>query len=192
MDSNSEGSVTSWIHALRNESDIAAQELWNRYFARIVAIASARLGHLARDRTGEDVALSAMKSVMLGIRGDHFPDLTDRNGLWPLLLTITARKVIDEQRRQLAGNKTPDREEYASKLEAYIGSSPTPEFIREVADELEVRLASLGDSTLITIVQLKLQGYTNEEIARSLGCTTRTVIRKLNRIRDEWSNSRNA
>ncbi len=42
------------------------------------------------------------------------------------------------------------------------------------------------DSTLRTIVELKLQGYANEEIAESVGCATRTIIRKLNRVRDEW------
>ena len=31
-----------------------------------------------------------------------------------------------------------------------------------------------------------MEGYTNEEIARELGCVTRSVERKLNVIRKAW------
>jgi DNA-directed RNA polymerase specialized sigma24 family protein len=32
-----------------------------------------------------------------------------------------------------------------------------------------------------------MEGFTNEEIAVKLGCTTRTVERKLDRIRQRWA-----
>jgi hypothetical protein len=32
-----------------------------------------------------------------------------------------------------------------------------------------------------------MEGYTNEEVASSLGCALRSVERKLERIRDLWS-----
>ena len=34
-----------------------------------------------------------------------------------------------------------------------------------------------------------MDGYTNEEIATKLECTTRTVERKLERIRQVWTDS---
>ncbi|MCO8121442.1 sigma-70 family RNA polymerase sigma factor [Stieleria sp. TO1_6] len=47
-------------------------------------------------------------------------------------------------------------------------------------------LEQLSEATLRGIVSLKLQGFTNEEIAEKLGCATRTVERKLNLIRRLW------
>jgi DNA-directed RNA polymerase specialized sigma24 family protein len=48
-------------------------------------------------------------------------------------------------------------------------------------------LDALADDTLKQIATLKLEGYTNEEIAGRLGCVPRTVERKLERIREKWS-----
>jgi DNA-directed RNA polymerase specialized sigma24 family protein len=37
------------------------------------------------------------------------------------------------------------------------------------------------------VASWKLEGYTDEEIAARLGCVTRTVERKLARIRSIWA-----
>lgn len=186
-DASAAGSVTHWIEGLRAGDSLAAQNLWSRYFARLAPLAQARLARLARDRTGEDIALSALKSVMIGIRENRFPDLADGEGLWPLLVTITARKAISEQRRQLAERRRPDRECRFDDVQEYLGTEPTPEFAVEVADELERLAEGLGDTDLKRIVELKLGGSTNDEIADELGCTSRTITRKLSRIREEWA-----
>ena len=185
-DSQGSGSVSHWLDGLRAGDGIAAQELWNRYFSRLVIVAQSRLSKLARDASGEDVALSALKSVMIGVRDNRFPELADRSSLWPLLVTITARKAISEQRRQLAQKRRPALECRFDDVKDFIGVEPTPEFSVEVADELEHLVLALGDSTLRQIVELKLAGCSNEEIAGELGCSNRTVIRKLNLIRKEW------
>lgn len=183
----SSSSVSHWLRGLRDGESVAAQNLWNRYFAQLVPIARGRLARLARDRDGEDVALSAMKSVMLGIRENRFPELSDREGLWPLLVTITARKAISEQRRQLAASRSPDREVSYDDVADYLGEEPSPEFASELADELERMTSALGDDDLQRLVELKLGGWSNDEIAADLGCTTRTVTRKLTRVRQEWA-----
>jgi DNA-directed RNA polymerase specialized sigma24 family protein len=71
-------------------------------------------------------------------------------------------------------------------LQEYVGEEPSPEFALEVADELERLVLQFDDPTLRTITQRKLEGFTNDEIAKGLRCSPRTVIRKLNRIRQEW------
>jgi len=43
----------------------------------------------------EDVALSAFKSFCLGAQNGRFPQLMDRDSLWPLLVAITANKSVD-------------------------------------------------------------------------------------------------
>ena len=47
-------------------------------------------------------------------------------------------------------------------------------------------LDCLGDELLKTIALSKMQGHSNEQIAKTLDCTTRTVERKLVRIRERW------
>lgn len=185
-ESDSHGSVSHWVDGLRAGDSVAAQELWNRYFSRLVSVAQSRLSKLSREASGEDIALSALKSVMIGVRENRFPDLSDRHSLWPLLVTITARKAVSEQRRQLAQRRSRAVECRLEDVRDYIGIEPLPEFAVEVADELERLVRDLGDSTLRQIVERKLACCTNEEIADELGCSTRTVIRKLNRIRQEW------
>ena len=182
----STGSVSHWLDGLRDGDANAAQELWDRYFARLTAVAQKRLQNISAERSGEDVALSAMKSVMIGIRENRFPDLADRSNLWPLLVTITARKSVSEQRRQLAQKRSKARECRLEDLRDYIGVEPSPEFEVEVSDELERLVVSLSDPTLRTIVERRLAGYSVDEIAADLGCSSRTIIRKLNRVRQEW------
>ncbi len=186
MEPENRGSVSHWLEGLREGNSVAAQELWNRYFARLATIAQARLASLSRDQSGEDVALSALKSVMIGVRDNRYPELADRNSLWPLLVTITARKSITEQRRQLARKRSRAAECRFEDLQDYIGVEPSPEFAVEVADELERLVLRLDDPSLRRIVEMKLAGFSHEEIAEECGCSTRTVIRKLKLIRKEW------
>jgi DNA-directed RNA polymerase specialized sigma24 family protein len=178
--------VSHWLDGLRKGDSLAAQELWNRYFARLVWVAQDRLSSLSREASGEDVALSALKSVMIGVRENRFPNLADRDSLWPLLVTIAARKSVSEQRRQLAQKRSRANECRLEDIRDYVGVEPSPEFAVEVADELERLVRLLGDRTLRDIVERKLAGSSNEEIAETLDCSVRTVIRKLNRIRQEW------
>lgn len=180
------GSVTGWLDRLKGGDEAAAQELWNRYFAQLVALARHRLRGLDREAHEEDIALSVLKSAMLGVQKNRFPDLNDRTGLWPLLVTITARKVINEIKRQRSQKRDRAAEAPFADMSFLVGTDPTPEFALQIAEEIEKLVRALGDETLRTIVGFKLEGYNNEEIAFKLDVSTRTVVRKLHRIRQEW------
>ena len=66
------------------------------------------------------------------------------------------------------------------------GSDPSPDFALRLAEAIPTLVHALGDPMLQTIAQRKLEGYTNEDIAKELNVSTRTVVRKLARIRQEW------
>jgi DNA-directed RNA polymerase specialized sigma24 family protein len=66
------------------------------------------------------------------------------------------------------------------------GPEATPEFAVMVAEECRRRLDGLRE-TLRPVALLKMEGYTNEEIANRLGCGLRTVVRKLELIRKTWT-----
>src|SRR5438876_10303530 len=90
----SEGSVTGWLGQLRSGDPAAAQQLWQRYFQRLVQLARQRLhGSPRRIADEEDVALSAFDSFCRDVQHDRWPQLLDRDNLWRLLVVITARKA---------------------------------------------------------------------------------------------------
>ena len=128
----------------------------------------------------------------------RLPQLSDRDNLWNLLVTITARKALDQaerQRRQKRGGGRLRNEADlvggrsgfpAMGFEQVAGDEPTPEFTALVVEENRTRLEALEDDALCRIATWKLEGYTNEEIAARLGCALRTVANKLKLIRLKW------
>ena len=172
--------------------------LWERYFTRLARLAQVRLRAVARGPAdGEDVALSVFDSFFQGVAAGRFPELGNRDDLWRLLVTITARKAHNQRRNEgrqkrgggrvvgeaaLAG-ADPDGDDFLAQV---VGDEPTPEFAAMVADEYRRLFGSLADESLRVVALLKLEGHSNEEIARSLDCGLRTVERKLEVIRKRW------
>jgi RNA polymerase sigma factor (sigma-70 family) len=190
MDSG--GSVTTWIGLLQAGEDQAAQRLWERYFPRLIELARARLQGVSRQVSDEeDVALSAFHCFFQAVARKQIPQLSNRDDLWRTLVLITAGKAVDERRRQQSqkrgGSRCTDGRPDGQALEEIIGCEPDPAFAAQIADEFQVLLARLADDRLREIALLKLEGYTNEEIAQRLNCNPRSVTRRLTVIRRVWS-----
>jgi DNA-directed RNA polymerase specialized sigma24 family protein len=187
-------SVTQWISALKQGDQSAVDGLWEAYFRRLVSLARARLRDVPRRIADEeDVALGAFDSFCRGARTGRFPRLDDRNDLWQILVVITVRKAFDlrkyEGRASRGGGRVQSLSELPpERLEAIGGDEPTPELAAQVAEECRRLMEQLGDPTLQSVATCKLEGYTNDEIAARLGCVTKTVERKLARIRGMWAN----
>jgi DNA-directed RNA polymerase specialized sigma24 family protein len=189
----SAGSITHWIGQLKAGDPAAAQKLWEGYFQRMVELARQKLqGAPRRAADEEDVALSAFHSFCRGAGGGRFPQLCDRDGLWPLLLAITAHKAIDllrRERRLKRGGPPPEAAAPAgpeAELAQVVGREPSPEFALQVAEECRRLLDRLGDEQLRSVALWRMEGYSVEEIAARLGCVPRTVERKLRLIRRLW------
>src|SRR5262249_19192666 len=140
----------------------------------------------------EDVALNAFDSFCRGARAGRFPRLDDRNDLWQILVVITLRKAFDlrkyEGRQSRGMGRVRSLDELTPEgLEAIGGDEPTPELAAQLAEQCRWLMDELGDPTLQRVATWKLEGYTNEEIAARLGCVTKTVERKLARIRSKWA-----
>jgi DNA-directed RNA polymerase specialized sigma24 family protein len=144
----------------------------------------------------EDVALSAFDSLCRGAARGNFTRLNNRHDLWPLLLTITAQKSVDrmrwERRQRRGGGKVlrdcelPQIDQVKS-LDEVIGKAPTPEFLSLMNEQCSRLQAQLPNDTLREIVCWKLEGHTNEDIAKFLDVSLTTVGRKLRLIRLVWS-----
>src|SRR5262249_57667939 len=102
-----EGSVSRLLDGLKAGDDAAVRSLWERYCDQLVRLARQKLRHTGRRVADEeDVALSAFHSLCLGARRGPLPALADRDGLWGLLIFITAHKAADwvaHERRKKRG-----------------------------------------------------------------------------------------
>ncbi len=184
---SSEGSVSRWLVGLKAGDAAAAQQLWERYFRRLVGLARLKLqGAPRRAANEEDVALSAFASFCQGVERGRFPQLDDRDNLWRLLVVLTARKAWRLLRREGQQKRGGGADFGEAELDGIVGPEPTPEFAAEVADEYRRLLAALADAELESVALWKMEGYTNAEIAGRLGCAPRTVERKLQVIRAVW------
>ena len=197
---SSDGSVTHWLAELKNGDSAAAQRLWERYFPKLILLAQQHIRSRGVPRAmadEEDVALSAIDSFCRAARNGRFPDLADRDGLWRLLLRMTTRKVVDlarhetrERRGGARGRSEPAQNLAESApgergLDGLIGDEPTPEFAAMMADQCR-RLLELLEPDLQLLATAKMEGYSNQEIAGQLGCSVRTVERRLYLIRRKW------
>lgn len=180
-----ENSVTFWIQAVRAGDSTAAQELWNRYFDKLMRLARARMNHLPKATYDEeDAAISTFQVLYRQLQNGSYPELSDRDELWQLMLTVMARKI----------NR---RAEYESAAKRSSNGLPATPFDSaavidttavEVADECGALLTKLADPNLEQVALWKLDGFTNDEIAQKLNKTRRTVQRMLNLIREIWTN----
>jgi len=192
--------VTQWIAGLKAGDEAAVADLWNRYFERLVHLARQKLGTTPRRVADEeDVALSVFRCLCAGAQHGRLAEMTDRSDLWRVLVTMTMRKAIDQQRR-LAGKKRGaghvrgesvfDRrsgDEGTPGIQRFSDDLPTPLMLTLIEEEGRRLLDALEDPTLRQVALWKLESYTNDEIADKLQLTTRSVERKLHRIREIWS-----
>ncbi len=191
--------VSNWVLHLAHGDENAAHEIWNEYFGKLVKLARRKLdGMPLRDIDEEDVALSAMNSFYAGMVKKQFDNLKNREDLWKLLVTITARKATAKRRRHYAqkrggggirGESVFGQESGLARdgIGNVLGNEPSPELALGVAENCQALLDKLGDEMLRQIALMTLEGFHTTEIAVKLGCVRRTVERKLERIREIWS-----
>ncbi len=192
------GSVSHWIQLLKNGDRASAQPLWERYHKRIIGLARTVLQQSShRHADEEDVAQEAFNSFFRALEKGRYPQLSDRDDLWRLLVIITKRKSIDQIRKTRRYGATREAAQPVSILEQtdaqfeadfeqLVADEPTPDLAVQLVEEYDRLLASLDDAKLQRIALWKLESLNNDQIAQKVGCSRRTVIRKLETIRLIW------
>ncbi len=196
----SDESVTRWVHGVKAGNDADIERLWNRYFSRLVGLASSKLpGHCRRTFDEEDVALSAFQSFCDRAGHGQFPLLNGRDELWRLLATLTVRKAAimmrHQTRQKRGGGRVLGESAFGVQggvpatgegMAEILSREPSPDEAARFADAFEHLIDKLEDPMLKIIVLRKLKGHSADEIAAALGTSTRTVDRKLRLIRAVW------
>jgi DNA-directed RNA polymerase specialized sigma24 family protein len=195
---SSSGSVTELISRVKGGDGKAAQKLCELCLGELLGLVRKKYpvptSGIADE---EDVALSALASFFVGAEHGRFPELRDREDLWNLLVVITKRKAFrllkseGRQKRDRGGQQSVGHDLSPSpNLEAALANAtdpkPTPEVQLLLEEGYERLLRALGDPQLRSIAIWKLEGYTEKELAAMLGCTERTIQRKLQLIRAIW------
>jgi DNA-directed RNA polymerase specialized sigma24 family protein len=192
-----EGSVTLLIRSLKAGDERAASSLWSRCFGGLVRLARGRLRGAPRTVSDEeDIALSAFHCLWQGVTADRFPRLFNRGHLWRLLASIAAKKAADQRRhdrrKKRGGGRTIcavdlGRDDSGSDVLAWVApSEPSSDAAAVLDEDCRRLLERLGDGELRQIAVWKLEGYDNDEIAQRLGCSPRSLSRRLGAIREAW------
>ncbi len=184
----SAGSITHVVRSLRHGNEDAVAKLWEKYFARMVRVALSKFGrHRARTGDAEDVALSVFDRFCRDVHAGAFPWVTDRHSLWPVLVSITARRAARLSRDEMRQKRSVLRRDHrhVQSLDLVSRTLPADESLL-LEEQAEILLNCLQTPLLRQVATLKMEGRTNEEVAKELGIALRSVERKLHVIRQIW------
>lgn len=164
----------------------AATEIFDRYVARLVALARSRISKkLQRRLDPQDVVQSAYRSFFVHARQDKFQ--VERAGdLWRLLAKITLNKLHRQVERHTAAKRTAAREEsLESVAEQTLAIEPSAAEAVAIAEELRLTLGSL-QSNEQQVLGWMLAGWTEAQMASSLGKSERTIRRLLANVEQKF------
>ena len=165
----------------------AARQLFDRYVAQLVALARRRISQRIASRVdAEDIVQSVFRTFFQRARQGEF-QIDDPDDLCKLLVKITVHKTL----RQIAFHKRAKRDAAkeagqgdgeSDHLMAVLASEPTPEETTTLLDQMEHFLSKLRPEDR-RIIEMRMEGYSNVEIANRLGITDRKIRRLMERVR---------
>lgn len=188
--------VSHWIDLIRYGDSAAANLIWQHYFDRLVRSVRHRLkGQNRAVSDEEDIVLSVFDSFYAAAKQGRFPDLSDRDDLWRLLLRMSARKVIDKRRHDRRQRRGGDVKIHSlggddETIIEVIGDEPSPEMVLMMQESVEQFFSHFGVGQLQELAVAKLEGYSNAELAQRFGCSERTIERRLHLIREKYQQER--
>lgn len=194
MDSES---VSSWIRQLGQGNQTAASRLWERYGPALERLARSRYGPALNATFDEqDLAQSVFFALWKNAEAGGLDEIRDRSELWWLLLKLIHRRACSRLRYNQAQKRSGEVSAQTLVQSSSGALDPLgqfanprdlpPELIVVLSDEHERLMGLLRNDQLREIAGMKLEGYLVEEIAEKLGISVRSVIRKLNLIREQW------
>lgn len=195
---------------LRDGDSTIAEELDRQFRQRLCDMIDRRMNQLIRRRHDpEDVVQSVMRSFFVRAGNGEFY-FENREALWGLLKKIARRKLSKRIVKEQAAKRDIRIERYdvglideasddvtsaqayllGDLLEQALSELPAPVsdifkftlYGYSVAEVIEIVLRDL-DPLYAKILQLRLQGLTEQKIADEIGCLRGEVRYKLNRLR---------
>lgn len=168
------------VERIRSGDDDAAAMLYARYADRVMWFVQARASdQLKQQVEPEDIVQSIFASVFRGMESRGY-DAPQGGTLWHLIAVIAIHKVRKNATRRTAAMRDVRRTQSLDALDAEQGSEV------EATQEMELAVREAIESLSPqeqSVVSLRLQSYTVDEIAEQMGCSLRTVERRLQQAR---------
>jgi len=175
------------IDLWRKGDENAARQIVDQYIDRLLVLARGHLHQRLRGRIDpEDIVQSVFRTFFSRVKDGQFV-FAEQDDLLKLLVRITLNKTL----RQVAfhkaakrdpGLETSNDEHHHERLQALLDGEPTAEATVAFLDQLEHffnRLQPLERQ----ILELRLQGYNNDEIAAQLNIYDRKIRRVIEHVR---------
>lgn len=161
------------LERIRRHDEIAERELFQRYYDRLLHFARGKMNlRLQTVEPPSDVALSAIKSVLLGIPVGHI-EVSSRGDLWPLLVAVTLNKIRNRWRKHSGPRRDLGRNVPLGEYEFLTDRNGDTD-AAELKDLVD-RLLSKFPGRRRRILEMILDDYRVKDIAQELGIAERTV-----------------
>ena len=175
------------IERCRRGDQDAARELFDSYVVRLLPLARRRISQRLASRVDpEDIVQSVFRTFFARLKDDKF-EISDQDDLFRLLMRITVHKTLRQIAHHRAAKRNPALElghtdDAHEQLMQLLTTEPTPEATVTFLDTLENFMGLLPGADR-EILELRMQGFSTEEIAQKLGSYDRKIRRVLERIR---------
>ncbi len=165
----------------------AARKLFDCHVDRLVALARRRISQRMAGRIDpEDVVQSVFRTFFQRAKEGQFC-IAEQDDLCKLLVRITVHKTLRKVAFHRAGKRDLQMElgqgkEPNEQLQELLDREPSPEEAVTFLDQLEHFLNRLAPQER-QILEMRLQGFSNDEIAAKLGIYDRKIRRVIERVR---------
>jgi RNA polymerase sigma-70 factor (ECF subfamily) len=176
------------IERCRAGDQDAARVLFDSYVERLLPLARRRISQRLASRVdAEDIVQSVFRTFFARLQDDQF-EITSQDDLFRLLVRITVHKTLRQVAHHRAAKRNPGQEMGQSdsaheQLLQILTEEPTPEETVSFLDQLEHFMQQMPDGDR-KILELRMEGFSTEEIAQKTGSYDRKIRRVLERIRD--------
>jgi RNA polymerase sigma-70 factor (ECF subfamily) len=176
------------INLFRQGDQDAARQIVDRYLNRLLTLARRRISQRLASRVDpEDIVQSVFRTFFVRVKDGQFA-FDDQDDLCKLLMRITLHKTLRQVAFHKAGKRdpnleTPHGEHHHDQMMALFDQEPTQEATVAFLDQLEHFLAQLRPQER-EILEMRLQGHSNEDIASKLGIYDRKIRRVIEHVRD--------
>ena len=187
------GSVTPLIRRLGGDDPEAAAKLWKRFEPLLLKHIFRVIRRGPKLGVGEDAIANVVFQNLLTLARQGRFSGSRRGGFIRVMKMIAKRRVVDQRRRESRkkrGGRNIITESVVRNpsdpphrfLDGFPGKTPSPEFSAMSVD-FYLRISSLLDEELRLILDLRLDGHTLPEIAKTVQRSVPTIERKLRLIR---------
>lgn len=141
----SPSSVTLSYEMLRKGDNAAAEQIWTRFFDRLVSVARREMQNSNRRVADEeDIASTVLASLCTQAERGQLPDIHNRDDLWRMLLVRLRNEVVDHVRNDTRAKRGSGKIrgdsvwETPTGLDGVNGLEPTPQLLIEMEEELQL------------------------------------------------------